>query len=69
MQKSVTFVKNNFKMNMPKIKKYFEVRNHCLKAGEYKGAAHSICSFKYSVPKEVAVDPQWFYLTMIIILS
>ena len=24
--------------------------------GEYRGAAHSICSLKYSVPKEILID-------------
>ena len=41
MQKSVSFVKKNLKD-----KKYREVRDHCHYAGEYGGAAHSICNLK-----------------------
>ena len=29
-----------------KYKKYHKVRNHCHYTGEYRGAAHSICSLK-----------------------
>ena len=35
-----------------KDKKYSKVRNHCNNAGEYRGAAYSICNLKYSVPKK-----------------
>ena len=34
-----------------KDKKYRKVRDHCHYAGEYRGAARSICNLKYSVPK------------------
>ena len=55
MQKSVLFVKKNLKINMWKLKiiKKFEiiVTIH----GENKGAAHSICNLKYSIPKKIPV--------------
>ena len=38
-----------------KDKKYRQVRNHCHYSGEYRGAAHSICNLKYSVPKEIPI--------------
>ena len=34
-----------------KNKKYLRVRNHCHYTGKYKGAVHSICNLKHSVPK------------------
>ena len=34
---------------------YCKVRDPCHCIGEYRGAAHSICSFKYSSPKEIPV--------------
>ena len=30
-----------------------KVRDHCHYAGKYRDAAHSICSLKYGVPKEI----------------
>ena len=36
-------------------KKYRKVRHHCYYAGEYRGAAHSICNSKYSVPKNIPI--------------
>ena len=47
--------------------KYRTVRDHCHYTGEYRGAAHSICNLKYSVPGKI---PTVFHdQTMIIILS
>ena len=41
-----------------KDKKYCKVIDHCHYTGEYRGAAHSICNLKYSVPKK---SPAAFY--------
>ena len=38
-----------------KDKKYCEVRDHCHNTGEDRGAAHSICNWKYSVPKKIPI--------------
>ena len=35
-----------------KDKKYCRLRDHCNCTGEYRGAEHSICNLKYSVPKK-----------------
>ena len=35
-----------------KDKKYSSVRDHCHYTGEWRGADHSICNLKYSVPRE-----------------
>ena len=50
--------------------KYLEdekVRDHCHYTGEYRGAAHSICNLKYSVPGKIPIV--FHDQTMIIILS
>ena len=38
-----------------KYKKYCKVRDHCHYTEEYRGAAHSICILKYSVPKQIPI--------------
>ena len=35
-----------------KDRKYCKAIDHCYYIGEYRGAAHSICNLKYSVPKK-----------------
>ena len=35
--------------------KWRKDRDHCYYTGEYKGAAHSICNLKYSVPKKSSI--------------
>ena len=32
-----------------------KVRNHCHYTGKYRGAAHSICNLKFTVPNEIPV--------------
>ena len=38
-----------------KDKKYRKVRDHFHYTGEYRGAAHSTCNLKYSVPKRIPI--------------
>ena len=40
---------------MWKIKKYCKLRDHCHYTGKHRGAAHSICNLKYSVPKYISI--------------
>ena len=60
--------KKRFQNKYLKDKKYRKIRDHCHYTGKYRGAAHTICNLKYSVPKNFL---QLFIidLTMIIILS
>ena len=55
MQKSVTFVKKKNENKYFKDKKCRKVRDHCHYTREDRGAAHSICNLKYSVPKQIPV--------------
>ena len=36
-------------------KKYSKVKDYCNYTGEYRGAAHSICNLKYSVPIKIHI--------------
>ena len=47
--------KEKFENKYLKDKKYRKVRDHCHYTGEYRGAAHSICNLKYSVPKKIPI--------------
>ena len=38
-----------------KNKKHLNVRDRYHYTGEYRGAAHSICNLKYSVPKKIPI--------------
>ena len=47
--------KEKFENNYLKDKKYCKVRYHFPYTGEYRGAAHSICNLKFSVPKKIPI--------------
>ena len=53
MQTICYICKENFENNYLKEKKHRKIRDHCHYAGEYRGAAHSICNLKYSLPKKI----------------
>ena len=50
--KNFYICKGIFENKYLKDKKYRKVRDHCLYTGDYRGAAHSICNLKYSLPKK-----------------
>ena len=47
--------KEKFENKYVKDKKHGTVRDHCHHTGIYRGAAHSTCNLKYSVPKRIPV--------------
>ena len=47
--------KEEFENKYMKSKKYRKVKDHCHYTGEYRGAAHSVCNLKYSVPKNIPI--------------
>ena len=47
--------KEKFENKYLKDKKYCKIRDHCHYTREYRGAAHSICNLKYSVPKRIPI--------------
>ena len=47
--------KEKFENKYLKDKKYCTVRDYCHYTGKYRGAAHSICNLKYSVPKKFSI--------------
>ena len=52
MQKICYICKEKFENKCGKDKKYRKVRD-C--AGKYRGAVHSICNLKYSLPKKILI--------------
>ena len=54
IQKSVIFVNKIEKIYL-KDKNYCQVRDNFHYTAEYRGAAHSICNLKYSVPKKIPI--------------
>ena len=53
--KSTTFAEKRSKINTLMIKNYCRVEDHCHYTGKHRGAAHSICNLKYSIPKDMPV--------------
>ena len=55
--------KENFENKYLKDKRHCKVRDHCHYAGEYRGAAHTICNLKCSVPKKIPIvfHKRWRY--------
>ena len=51
MQKFVTIVKKNLKINISKKNK---ISDHCHYTGECRGAAHSIYNLIYRAPKKIS---------------
>ena len=47
--------KEKFENKYLKNKKKCKVMDHCDYTGECRGAAHSICNLKYSVPKKIPI--------------
>ena len=45
--------KETFEDKYVKDKNYCKVRDHCHYTGEYRDAAYSICTSKYSIPKHI----------------
>ena len=55
MQKLVIYVKKNLKVNILKIKNIVKLVTIVIVQVNCRGTAHSICSWKYSVPKEIPI--------------
>ena len=47
--------KENFENKYLQDTQYLKVTDHCHYTEENRGAAHSICNFKYSVPKKIPI--------------
>ena len=47
--------KEKFENKYLQDKKYRKVSDHCHYTGQYRGAAHSVCNFKYSVSKKIPI--------------
>ena len=47
--------KEKFENKYAKDKQCCKVRDHCHYTDEYRGAEHSICNLKYSIPKDIPI--------------
>ena len=47
--------KENFENKYLKDNRYRKVRDHCQYTRDYRGAAHSVCNIKFSVPKKIPI--------------
>ena len=56
MQKYATFIKKRLKIKMLEDEKCHKVRDYCHYTGKYRGATHSICNLKHSVPEEITTN-------------
>ena len=45
--------KKSWKVNMWKLEKTLQGRDHCHYTGKYRDADHSICNLKYIIPEEI----------------
>ena len=58
-KKYVIFAKKKKKITDKKdksaFKLYHKVRDHCHYTGKFRGAAHSICNFRFKIPKEIPI--------------
>ena len=57
MQRAVIFVRKKLKINMLRIKNILklDIIIQANYTGKYRGAAHSMCNSKYSLPKQIAI--------------
>ena len=48
-----------------KDRNYRKVRDHCHYTCKYKGAAHSICNLKLTVPNDIYILTKFIYMSRI----
>ena len=64
--------KEKFKHKYTNDKNYRQIKDHCYYTNKHRGAAHTICNLKCSIPKEILVIFQSgsnYYYYFVIILS
>ena len=55
MHKYVIIFRKRLNINILNKKRYRKVRDHCHYTGKNRGVAHSTCSLKFSIPKEITL--------------